>query len=157
MIRLGSLAGYPFEGPRALAGWTPPARPAVYAVMCRNDAERKPQEFSVIYIGHADDLSTERFPFKHRHAPAWIKRAGSKWNLHVCYYEAPGAMRSHREQIAQELISIYKPSCNPEQYDRSWRDEWIGSYSAPTTGPLTTGRDVDRRPSERTDATEPGD
>ena len=25
MIRLGSLAGYPFEGPRLLAGWTPPA------------------------------------------------------------------------------------------------------------------------------------
>ena len=24
MIRLGSLAGYPFEGPRVLAGWTPP-------------------------------------------------------------------------------------------------------------------------------------
>ena len=24
MIRLGSLAGYPFEGPRLLVGWTPP-------------------------------------------------------------------------------------------------------------------------------------
>ena len=28
MIRLGSLAGYPFEGPRLLAGWTPPSSPA---------------------------------------------------------------------------------------------------------------------------------
>ena len=26
VIRLGSLAGYPFEGPRLLAGWTPPER-----------------------------------------------------------------------------------------------------------------------------------
>ena len=26
VIRLGSLAGYPFEGPRVLAGWTPPER-----------------------------------------------------------------------------------------------------------------------------------
>ena len=33
MIRLGSLAGYPFEGPRALDGWTPPKIAAVYAVM----------------------------------------------------------------------------------------------------------------------------
>lgn len=138
MIRLGSLAGYPFEGPRVLAGWTPPARPAVYAIMSRNDPEGKPQQFSVIYVGHADDLSAERFPFKHRHAPAWIKRAGSKWNLHVCFYEVPGGLRSHREQIAQELISIYKPTCNPEQYDRTWREEWIGAYSAPTAGPLTT-------------------
>ena len=32
MIRLGSLAGYPFEGPRLLAGWTPPAEAAVYAI-----------------------------------------------------------------------------------------------------------------------------
>jgi hypothetical protein len=29
MIRLGSLAGYPFEGPRLLAGFQAPARPAV--------------------------------------------------------------------------------------------------------------------------------
>ena len=35
MIRLGSLAGYPFEGPRVLAGWTVPAAPAVYAVIDR--------------------------------------------------------------------------------------------------------------------------
>lgn len=143
MIRLGSLAGYPFEGPRVLAGWTPPARAAVYAVMSRDQPEGKPQQFSVIYVGHADDLSAERFPFKHRHAAAWIKRAGTKWNLHVCWYEVPGGLRSHREQIAQELISIYHPTCNPEQYDRSWRDEWIGSYEAPTTAPLSTARQPD--------------
>jgi hypothetical protein len=143
VIRLGSLAGYPFEGPRALAGWTPPARPAVYAVMSRSDPEGRPHQFSVIYIGHADDLSAERFPFRHRHAPAWIKRAGSKWNLHVCFYEVPGGLRSHREQITRELISIYHPTCNPEQYDRSWNDTWIGAYQAPTTAPLTTSRQPD--------------
>ena len=57
MIRLGSLAGYPFEGPRTLAGWTAPARPAVYAVLSRNDAERKPNQYSVIFVGQSDDLS----------------------------------------------------------------------------------------------------
>ena len=42
MIRLGSLAGYPFEGPRVLAGWTPPAVAAVYAIVYKPDlaAER---------------------------------------------------------------------------------------------------------------------
>ena len=44
MIRLGSLAGYPFEGPRVLAGWTAPAVPAVYAMMYKpdEDASRTP-------------------------------------------------------------------------------------------------------------------
>lgn len=145
MIRLGSLAGYPFEGPRVLAGWTAPEKAAVYAILCRNDPEGKPNDYSVIYVGHSDDLSQERFPLRHRHASAWIKRAGSKWNLHICTYEVPGGMRSHRNQITQELIAVYKPSCNPEQYDRQWRAEWIGSYSAPTTAPLTTSTDVDAK------------
>lgn len=140
MIRLGSLAGYPFEGPRTLAGWTAPDRSAVYAIMSRNDPEGRPNQFSVIYIGHADDLRAEGFPFRHRHSPAWIKRAGSKWNLHICTYEVPGGLRSHREQIARELIAVYRPTCNPDQYDSTWKDEWIGSYNAPTTTRLTTSR-----------------
>ncbi len=141
MIRLGSLAGYPFEGPRMLAGWTPPAVAAVYAVMYRPDSDAKPQDFAVIYVGHSDDLSREPFPFKHPQAGCWTKRAGDRWNLRICTYEVPGGLSSHREQITHELIALYKPGCNPEQYNQAWKDEWIGSYIAPTTGPLTTGRD----------------
>jgi hypothetical protein len=139
MIRLGSLAGYPFEGPRLLAGWTPPARAAVYAIVFKPepDADR----YAVIYVDHADDLSAERFPFKHPRAACWVRRAGSRWKLSICTYEVPGGLRSHREQIVRELTAIYRPGCNPEQYDPAWKDEWIGEYSAPTTGPLTTGRD----------------
>lgn len=141
MIRLGSLAGYPFEGPRILTGWTAPQLPAVYAIMCRPDPEKKPQEFAVIYVGHGDDLSKEGFPLKHRHAPSWVKRAGSKWNLHICIYEVPGGLPSHREQIARELMAVYRPTCNEEKYDQAWKTEWIGEYSATTTAPLTTDRD----------------
>jgi hypothetical protein len=141
VIRLGSLAGYPFEGPRVLAGWTPPASAAVYAILTRPDPEAKPQQFAVIYVGHTEDLSRVGFPFTHTHAPSWTKRAGDRFNLHICTYEVPGGLPSHREQIAHELIAIYRPSCNPEQYDPAWKDEWIGGYTAPTTGPLTTDRD----------------
>lgn len=139
MIRLGSLAGYPFEGPRVLAGWTPPERAAVYAIVFKPepDADR----YAVIYVGQADDLSTERLPFNHPRASCWIRRAGSRWKLYICTYEVPGGLPSHREQIARELIAIYRPGCNEERYDPSWKDEWIGEYTAPTTGPLTTGRD----------------
>jgi hypothetical protein len=139
MIRLGSLAGYPFEGPRLLGGWTPPASPAVYAILIKPDAHK--ETYAVIYVGHADDLSAERFPFNHPRAKCWIERAGSQWKVYICSYVVPGGLRSHREQIAQELAAIYHPNCNEQQYDRAWKDEWIGEYRAPTTGPLTTGRD----------------
>jgi hypothetical protein len=140
VIRLGSLAGYPFEGPRVLAGWTPPAVPAVYAVMYRPEPDTLPDTYAVVYVGHSDDLTTERFPFNHPRSACWVQRAGSKWKVYICYYEVPGGMRSHRELIAQELGSVYHPTCNEQQYEQSWKDEWIGEYSAPTAGPLTTGR-----------------
>ena len=92
MIRLGSLAGYPFEGPRVLGGWTPPASPAVYAIMYKPDPEAKPETYAVIYVGHADDLTTERFPFNHPRAPCWIERAGSRWRVYICTYVVPGGL-----------------------------------------------------------------
>ena len=141
MIRLGSLAGYPFEGPRILAGWIPPHSAAVFAIMTRLDPEKKPQQFAVIYVGHAQDMSNEGFPFKHIDAASWIRRAGDRFNLHICTYEVPGGLPSHRIQITHVLVAIYRPSCNLIQYDQEWKDEWIGEYSAPTTGPLTTDRD----------------
>lgn len=141
MIRLGSLAGYPFEGPRVLGGWTPPSTAAVYAILLRPDHDARSQQYAVIYVGHSDDLSLEGFPFKHRQAPCWVKRASDRWDLHICTYEVPGGLPSHREQITHELIAVYQPGCNPEQYDQAWKQEWIGEYHAPTAGPLTTDRD----------------
>jgi hypothetical protein len=136
VIRLGSLAGYPFEGPRLLAGWTPPARPAVFAIMYKPEPDAKPERYAVIYAGHSDDLATERFPFSHACAACWVRRAGSRWKVYICTYEVPGDSGSHREQITRELIAVYQPQCNDEQYSQAWKDEWIGEYSAPTTGPV---------------------
>jgi hypothetical protein len=143
MIRLGSLAGYPFEGPRLLAGWTPTQAPAVYAIAYKPEPEVKPERYAVIYVDHSDDLATERFPFRHPRASCWVRAAGSRWKVYICTYTVPGGGRSHREQIARELTSIYNPRCNAQQYDRSWKDEWIGEYVAPTTAPLTTSRGPD--------------
>ncbi len=141
MIRLGSLAGYPFEGPRVLGGWTPPAVAAVFAILYRADPDGHPYDFAVIDVDHADDLSQARLPFKHPRAKCWEERAGHRWNLHICTYEVPGGLGTHREQIVRELVAVYQPGCAPEQYSQAWKDEWIGSYRAPTTGPLTTDRD----------------
>jgi hypothetical protein len=125
VIRLGSLAGYPFEGPRLLGGWTPPASAAVYAIMIRPDPQDRPDRYAVIYVSHADDLSAQRFPFQHPRASCWMKRAGSKWRVYVCTYEVPGGTAAHREQITRELLAIYRPGCNGERYEQSWKDEWI--------------------------------
>lgn len=94
----------------------------------------------MIYVGHADDLSQVGFPFKHARTAAWLERAGGKFNLHVCWLNAPGSNRSHREQITRDLASVYNPSCNEEKFDKAWKAEWIGTYDAPVTDPLTTGR-----------------
>jgi hypothetical protein len=140
MIRLGSLAGYPFEGPRLLGGWTPPAAAAVYAILYRPEAQPKPNHYAVIYVDQAEDLTAERLPFRHQRAACWVQRAGSQWQLYIATYQVPGGGRSHRELIVRELISVYKPGCNARQYGQTWRDEWIGEYSAPTTGPLAMRR-----------------
>ena len=130
MIRLGSLAGYPFEGPRVLAGWTPPAKAAVYVIAYKPEPDAKPDRYAVIYVGHSDDLTAERFPFQHPSAHCWVKRAGSKWKVYICTYEVPGGSRGHREQITRELTAIYRPRCNDQQYDQAWKEERIGSSTS---------------------------
>lgn len=139
MIRLGSLGGYPFEGPRVLGGWSASHGPGIFAILTRPDTDT--QRFEVIYVGHAEDLSEAGLPFDHPHSDLWIERAGNKWDLSIATYVIPGGLASHRERITEELVAIYRPSCNPAQFDRTWKDEWIGSYTAPTANPLTTRRE----------------
>ena len=59
------------------------------------------------------------------------------------HYEVPGGLRRTGSRSPRSSAAIYHPSCNEQQYEQAWKDEWIGEYSAPTTGPLTTGRDPD--------------
>ena len=126
-----------------LAGWTAPALSAVFAISYKPDPVAKPEEYGVLYVGHSEDLSKAGFPFKHPVAPCWLMRVEQKrFALYICTYEAPGATAAHREQITRELIAMYRPGCNPDQYDQAWKDQWIGEYQTPgTTGPLTTNRD----------------
>ena len=102
MIRLGSLGGYPFDGPRVLGGWHPPSGPGIYAVLAKSKPDS--QQFEVIYLGHADELTEIGLPFDHPHADRWIERAGGKWDLWIAAYSIPGGLPSHRERITHELI-----------------------------------------------------
>ena len=95
------------------------------------EPDPKPDKYAVIYAGHSDDLAAERFPFSHPRASCWVRRAGSRWKVYICTYEIPGGGPGHREQITKELIAIYRPGCNKQQYDNSWRDEWIPADQLP--------------------------
>jgi hypothetical protein len=129
VIRLGPAAGYPFDGPRLLGGWTPPPVAAVYAVLYKPDPETRPERYAVIYVGQGEDLSREHFPFRHPRAACWIARAGSRWKVHICTYQVPGGLPAHREQIVRELTAVYRPRCNAEQFEPSWHENWIGHSS----------------------------
>lgn len=146
MIRLGSLAGYAFEGPRVLAGWTPTAEPGVFVILYLPDPEKQPERYAVMYAGHADDLSAAGLPFRHPRTPCWVERAGNRFALFIATFVVPGGTPAHREQIVRELCATYRPSCNTEKFENAWSDDWIGSYQAPTAGPLTTRRDLARDP-----------
>ena len=137
MIRLGSLAGYPFEGPRLLGGWTPPAA----AGRVRDPVQARARTPSPTGTRSSTSATPTTCPpsgsrSSTRARQCWVRRAGSRWKVYICTYEVPGGGRAHREQIARELAAIYQPRCNEQQYDQSWKDEWIGEYTAPTTGPL---------------------
>jgi hypothetical protein len=118
MIRLGSLAGYPFEGPRVLAGWAPPPVAAVYAIVRKPDLDR--DRYAVLDVDQSGDLSGAGFPFRHPRAGCWIARAGSRWNLDACWYEIPGDSVAQRGEIVRQLIAVYQPRCVGSQYVHAW-------------------------------------
>jgi hypothetical protein len=142
MIRLGSLAGYSFEGPYTLGGWNPIDSPGVFAIMYKPETEK--DTYAVVYMGHTDNFKEEGFPFKHAAAPCWTERAGSQWKLFIAFFIPPGgATRSIRAGIAQELNAVYEPICNEDQYVQHWEPEWIGDYESNLTKKLMLSTDAD--------------
>ena len=67
------------------------SRPAVFAIVYKPDPKAKPEEYGVIYVGHSDDLSQERFPFDHPAAPCWLKRVdGKRFDLYIAHLRGAG-------------------------------------------------------------------
>src|SRR5258708_17744858 len=125
MIRLGSRAGYRFGGARLLAGGTPPAAPAVYAILCQPDPDSGPNRYAVIYVGHSDDLSAERLPFRHPDAHLWVRRARSRGKGYAAAYEGPRGRRPHPGPIPPDLTPILPPNPHTPEDHPSWRDAGV--------------------------------
>ncbi|MGH2719241.1 MAG: hypothetical protein ACRDJU_11755 [Actinomycetota bacterium] len=126
MIRLGSLAGYSFEGPVPLSDWEPADSPGVFAVMYRQDPQVA--QYAVIHAGPSDDLRAEGFPFGHPSAGCWEARAGSKEALLVAWFFVPGGTPRIRNGIAQELNAVYQPVCSWGVYAQLRDVEWTAEY-----------------------------
>ena len=95
------------------------------------DPDTKPERYAVIYVGHSDDLSAERFPFQHPRAAVLGPPRRVRWKVYICTYEVPGGGRAHREQIARELTAIYRPGCNTSSTTRPGRTSGSASTPAP--------------------------
>ena len=133
MIRLGSLAA---TRSRARACWPAGRRrrvAAVYAIALqagpgdqaravRRDLRRPLRR----PVHRAASRSATRGRLLGARGPA------SRWKLYICTYEVPGGLRSHREQIAQELIAVYQPGLQPAS---STTRRGRTSGSASTTAP----------------------
>ena len=72
MIRLGSLAGYHFEGPARARRLDRPGH-ARRSTRSSTSPTRRQEQYAVIYVDHSDDLSAERFPFRHPRASCWVQ------------------------------------------------------------------------------------
>jgi len=140
VIRLGSLAGFSFEGPFPLDGWEPPDSPGVFAVMY--DADPAAAEYAVVYIGHSDNLRGAGLPFDHPQAACWMERAGSKEALLVAWFMVPGAARAIRRGIASELFAVYEPPCvdDDQPGGGDWEPfQWERPRDDPPPGPSGSG------------------
>ena len=82
------------------------ARPSTRSCASRTRTT-KPERYAVIYVDHADDLSAERFPFRHPRAPCWVRRAGSQVEgVHLHLRGArrrPGAPGADRPRADRDL------------------------------------------------------
>src|SRR5260221_6832147 len=74
-------------------------RSAVFAILYRPDPDARPGRYAVSYVGHSDDLSAERFPFKH---PRTGHRCAPRSEEHT------SELQSHSDLVCRPLLVTKK-------------------------------------------------
>ena len=136
VIRLGSLAGYPFEGPRVLGGLDrrQPSRPSTPCSTGPTERERTPSSTS----GTARTCRRRGSRSGTRRRRAGSSGPGAGTACTSRRTRSPAAARPPGAD-GRGAVSVYRPQCNDRQYDPTWREEWIGRLQRPTAGPLDDG------------------
>ena len=113
MIRLGLAGRLRLRGSTCARRLDTTGPAGVYAILYKPEPDTKVDKYAVIYVDHADDLSAERFPFNHPRASCWIRRAGDRFKLYICYLEVPGglalASRADRPRVDGRLPPRLQP------------------------------------------------
>ena len=139
VIRLGSLAGYPFEGPRRAGGLDRcrPSRRSTRPVPARREhASSTPSSTSATARTSSAEPSPVPAP-----AVAVLDRAGRQ-QVEALRGGVRGARRPDVAPQADRrgaVRGLPARAATSSSSTSTWKDEWIGDYTAPTTGPLTTG------------------
>ena len=153
MIRLGSLAGLPVRGPARAgrldaAGRAPRSTRSSY----KPEPETKPEQYAVIYVGHSDDLSAERFPFKPP-AGAVLGASGRQpvegLHLHLRGARRPAlAPRADRPGADRDLPpELQRPAVRPGVEGRV--DRRVHTRRPPARSPPAATRDRELGPLRR--------
>ena len=135
MIRLGSLAGYPFEGPRVLGGWTAAgqargvrdhvqAGAGGQARDVRGDL-RRPRRAT---CRPSSSRSTTRGRSAGSSGPAAGGRSTSART------RCPAGCRRTGSRSPTSSARSTSPSCNDAAVRPSWKDEWIGGTTSSSPG-----------------------
>jgi hypothetical protein len=112
IISWGVRQRYKFTAAGALATWTAPVIPAVYAITYKQDPERKPKSHTVLYFGQAEDISTQAAVYNRSVLEVWHDNGGDIKDLFIFVHPMPGSNSWERGQVHQQLIAEYGPECN---------------------------------------------
>ncbi len=111
-ISWGKKQRYKFNSGVPLTSWSPPAMSGVYALTYKQDPDTKPKSHTVLYFGHAEDLSQQASAY-HKHVlDAWVENGGKVGELFVFVFPMNGASRWQRSSVQEQLVSEYSPQYN---------------------------------------------
>ncbi len=111
-VSWGKHSRYKFVSGGELRAWSPPLVPAVFAITYKQDPATKPNSHTVLYFGHAENLSDEMPAVNEEINDLWNKTAGNADKLYVFVYPMPGSTQGQRANIHWQLVTEYSPAGN---------------------------------------------
>jgi hypothetical protein len=101
-----------FENLAPLTGWAGEGGEGLFAVMVRPKPETAPNDYRILYIGEAEDLSSAEFFRSHPKYRCCVSEAEKVDLLYFAVRPAPNTSPVQRKQMVRELAEAVRPICN---------------------------------------------
>lgn len=111
-VSWGKKFRYSFESAGELQTWRAPTVSAVFAITYKQNPAQRPKSHTVLYFGHAENLSLEMPGVNQQIHELWNERCGNNDDLYVFLYPMPGSTRAQRASVQWQLVSEYSPAGN---------------------------------------------